>query len=127
MWPYNYRNVSELVGKTITSIDNSGSELVFNCSDGTAYKMYHEQDCCESVTIDDITGDLEDLLNTPILKAEESCSTGDQKDNYDDSCTWTYYKFATIKGYVDIRWYGTSNGYYSESVSFVELSDDKTV
>lgn len=118
-------NVSDLLGKTLVKIDNHDDEMIFTLKTGERYKMYHDQDCCESVSIEDIAGELDDLLNTPLLMAEVVTSSENPEGvtkSYQDSFTWTFYKFATIKGYVTIRWYGTSNGYYSESVSFKELN-----
>lgn len=114
----------ELVGKTFTRIKNEGSdELVFYDTDGEIYVMYHQQDCCESVYIEDIDGDLDDLLNSPILMAEAVSKSGNDSD-YGTS-TWTFYKIATIKGTVTLRWLGESNGYYSESVDFVRVTNEE--
>ncbi len=80
--------------------------------------FYHEQDCCESVYVQDVTGDLQDLIGSPITLAAESVSELQSSDAHIIG-TATFYKFATLKGYVDIRWLGESNGYYSESVEHV--------
>lgn len=112
-----------LVGKVIKDIVADVDSILFKVSDEEIYKMYHNQHCCESVELEDICGELEWLIDSPILIAEERSSEGNPKidPNYGcgpDSCTWTFYEIATIKGSVTIRWYGTSNGYYSESVDF---------
>lgn len=116
--------IEDLIGKTLISIDKTEDEIIFKTTEGDAYKMYHEGDCCESVTIEDIIGELDDLLNNPITMAEVITSMSHPEDKQLEdhgSFTWTFYKLATVKGYVTIRWYGTSNGYYSEGVSFKKL------
>lgn len=128
--------ISELVGKTLkaVTVSDDKDQISFETSDGKKFLMHHDQDCCESVTVDDICGDLADLVGFPVLTAEErSRSTSDDDDDcqdlisqdpdnyYGDSQTWTFYELATNKGSVTVRWYGTSNGYYSEGVSFEEI------
>jgi hypothetical protein len=118
-----YRSVEELKGQVLSRVENSGDQVVFETVNGDVYRMYHEQDCCESVYLEDVVGDLQDLVGSEILIAEESSgdTPADYKFEYEpESYTWTFYKFATRKGYVDMRWLGTSNGYYGESVNFVK-------
>jgi hypothetical protein len=116
-----YVNFESLLGKVLKEVDVDNDNIKFVTVDGEVYNMYHDQDCCESVSVESVVGDVQDLIGVPLLVAEESSSNenpeGAEVPNYQDSFTWTFYKLATIKGYVDIRWYGESNGYYSESVS----------
>lgn len=113
-----YVEITELLGKTLRSVivSRDNDTITFVVDDNEKYIMNHVQDCCESVVIEDINGDINDLIGSEILIAEENTSDKDPLDKYDESFTWTFYKLATAKGYVDIRWYGSSNGYYSESV-----------
>lgn len=119
-------DLKELIGKTMLSVKNNDNyEIVFTADDCKRWKLYHDQDCCESVQVEDVCGDLADLIGSPIVEAEEVTGDTAQPDGwrpgeYCESFTWTFYKFRTAKGSVTIRWLGESNGYYSESVNFCE-------
>lgn len=112
-----YTVIEAMLGKVMESVVGvpSSASMVFLGVDGTRYVFEHHQDCCEQVEIEDIIGELDDLVGWPLLMAEQA-SRNDPGAS--ESGTWTFYKFATAKGYVTVRWLGTSNGYYSESVDF---------
>ena len=117
---------STLLGKCFVDVYVSNDRMFFVVSTDEVYVMYHEQDCCEDVSIDDICGDLSDIIGSNILIAEEASSKDHDEDavfaESEESFTWTYYKLDTFKGGMTIKWYGESNGYYSEDVGLYLIS-----
>lgn len=112
-------DLERLIGKTLFEVQGleDGSEVVnLVTTEGDILQMYHRQDCCEFVRVEEVFGDVDWLVGSPIVTAE--CRIGDNQldtGSY-ESATWTFYEFATNKGSVTIRWLGTSNGYYGEGV-----------
>lgn len=122
-----YLDAAALNGKTISSISLVGDDRVsISTTDGKEYVMFHSQDCCESVAIYDILGNLQSLVGLPLTVAREEVSSdwpeGIEKPEYLESFTWTTYFFETEASKVYIRWYGSSNGWYSESVQLEETN-----
>ena len=111
--------LSALLGQTCRAvrINETRTEIEFHTPSGT-WVLYHEQDCCESVWIEEIHGDLDNLVGAPIVRAEELSSDGTAPLGNPESFTWTFYVIATVKGAVTLRWYGESSGYYREAVDF---------
>lgn len=107
-----------IIGLTIEKIDASEFEIIFRTRDKRKFVMYHEQDCCEAVWVEDIAGDLDDLVGAPLVRAEERA---EWDEHYDENRKWTFYEFATIKGSVTIRWCGSTDGPYGVEVTFKEV------
>jgi hypothetical protein len=114
--------LAPMVGATLATITGTvgDDEMRFEAEDRRVFVFYYVPDCCASCSVEDIAGDLADLIGSPLVMAEEVSNEPEPEghDYCDSSHTWTFYKFATAKGYVTVRWLGESNGYYSESVSF---------
>jgi len=130
-------DINEMQGLTLKEVvvDNTNDRITFHTTCDQQFRMLHHQDCCESVNIEDIEGDIQDLIGLPLTVAEEVMDkeqqvlnlllgVPDKSSDADSSETWTFYRLATAKGWVVIRWFGTSNGYYSESVNFERVPKD---
>ena len=118
-------NIKELKGMKTKRVYEStfdGNEcIVFETDNDDVYILGHFQECCESVNIDDICGDLRDLEGVKIWGAEET-SNGTE-DEWGGVSTWTFYHVRSIKGTVTIRFYGHSNGYYSTKADFFKCDN----
>ncbi len=116
-----YAKFEELVGTTVVKVDGikGDRDVTLHLEDGRRFLMTHDQDCCESVWLEDVCECLDDIVGKPILIAEETSNRElppPSENSWDDSHTWTFYKIVTADASVTMRWYGESNGYYSESV-----------
>ena len=108
-----------LVGQNLSSVKEAGEAVVFTLTDGRRYKLYHESDCCESVDLEEVDGNLTDLhgLVTVAMSEEEA-----GESTHDDSCTITTIRIATETATVTMTWRGESNGYYRETPTFEEMN-----
>ena len=116
-------NMVNKIPVNIIGAEEGSEELIFEMEDGSKYTFYHSPDCCEAVSILDICGDVKDLLQQPLLQATEVVHEADINGGHE---TWTFYIFRNVKGTVTVRWYGSSNGYYSEEVSLREELDEES-
>ena len=112
--------LENLVGKTITSfIGEVGAYEVHIITPEGTLLMYHRQDCCEHVYLEDVVGDPLDLIGHKVIVAEERDSLPtDPQDEENDlfETLWTFYEIRTTGGDLSLRWMGSSNGYYGMSV-----------
>ena len=115
-----------LKGKVFSDIKANCDTVTF-CIDGIErYILQHVESWSEDVSIDDIVGDLSDLIGKEITKAEEIQSDTDLPDgiseDYFESWTYSFYYLHTLDSCVTIKFFGTSNGYYSETAELYDLT-----
>lgn len=119
-WQNDADELNKCVGKVVTEVQISGDDATLKFEDGSSIYLYHDQDCCETVYIESVVGDVLDLVGEVLMVAE--VVDGETPNDFEfgyapESFTWTFYKFRSRKGEIVIRFLGESNGYYSESVS----------
>lgn len=119
-------SINKIIGETLAYVDIDCDGVMLTTRSGKVFRMHHAQDCCESVSIYDMEGNLHSLIGKPLVQASETV-TDDPKPpehQYAESFTWTVYEFKTDSDTCVMRWFGESNGYYSEDVDFVDFTID---
>lgn len=115
-----WEQIEDLRGATLVSCEQVGDrEIHFKTTTGQHFILGHRSNCCETVYIQDICGDLNDLVGSPLIESYESSSNDD--DRY---CHWTFYILTTHKGSITIRFNGEGDSYYySLKAAFWEVGD----
>ena len=121
--------IKDLLNKVLESVEITNVDqdcpgqndcVVFITVDDEIYVMMHMQDCCETVYLESVDNNVDILVGSQILVAEERSNSNEDSSG---SETWSFYLIGTNEGWCNFRWYGSSNGYYSESVELYKITD----
>ena len=106
----------KIISEIVVTKDSGDDSIVINFEDGSYIRMFHEQECCEAVWIEDIESnkDISDYKDAVVIDMYVTTRVNLRDE---ESGTFTFYNLNTSKGSINIRWNGESNGYYSEEVS----------
>lgn len=115
--------MEELTGLTIKELYVGGEEqdwLVFVTDDGKEVLYETFADCCSETWFADITG-VDYLLGATVTSVEEIKTEEVEDERTRQEYDTVYgYKLTTNKGYVDIVYRNSSNGYYGGECAHVE-------
>jgi hypothetical protein len=110
--------IEKLELKTVTKIFAEDDMVFFNTTDGE-YKIFHEQDCCESVRlINDYQFPITPFFIIGIDIHEENI------ENEYEVQVITTISFETDRGDFTLVWDGSSDGYYGVSVDLYKETKD---
>lgn len=117
-------NPFAITGKITKVIKDEADEWVaLVLETGEIYVAFHEQDCCEHVWITDY-GDIESAVGEHLMQlGSVSSDGGEELPDDQGSHTWTFVNVRTDKDAYQLRFYGTSNGYYSEDAQWYRLTN----
>ena len=116
-------SIQELVGQICHSVDADDDGMTFRLFDGRVFWLGHYQECCEDVHLEEVIGDVDDLVCAPIIKAVELTNRGEQEGDL----LWTFYEVATIKGTVTIRFCANLYTDYGVDVGFELLKTGRRI
>lgn len=111
-----------LLGETVRSVKQIDKEEIrFETESGRKFVIMHSQDCCESVVIHDVSGDLQTLVGQKIVVYEGSWDNdlpSSMEPGMVESFTRSIFKVNDIV----IECFGQSNGYYNESMALADVT-----
>lgn len=119
-------DIKELCGEILTNIDIDDDYILLTTVSGRKIQIFHYQDCCESVSIESVEGNIVNLTGKVLIDVSERIDDSDNPPkDCDESWTRTIHTFKTNDETVIVKWIGISNGYYSENVTIEEIGKIK--